>query len=79
MSKFLNFRCKKCSGTMIKWTRLPPKAARKHRVTCNGCDCFVGWGKVDDLQGLLAAGQKFVHIIEEVEPSGATLKGWFTK
>jgi hypothetical protein len=73
----LNFRCRKCTGTVIKWTRLSPNAHHKHRVTCNQCDCFVSWGNASQFQALLASGQHFVHVTAEVESTGATLKDWF--
>jgi hypothetical protein len=75
-NKFLNFRCKKCSGTTIKWTRQPPTASRKFRVSCNDCDSFVGWGKAAEHQALLAAGQPFVSAVAHFEAPGATLKDW---
>ena len=74
--KILNFRCKKCSSTIIKWTRQPPSAHHKFRVSCSQCDRFVCWGKASQLQALLAAGQHFVHVTAEVEFHGATLKDW---
>ncbi len=76
-NRFLNFRCRKCSSTIIKWTRQSPNAFHKYRVSCSQCDSFVGWGKASQFQQLLAAGQHFVTAVAEVESPGATLKDWF--
>lgn len=76
MNKVVNFRCKKCNSTIIKWTRLSPKEFHKYRVTCSQCGCFVAWGKASQFQELLASGQNFVVAADEVEATGATLKDW---
>jgi hypothetical protein len=72
-NKFLKYHCRKCTGTVCKWTRLPPSEIHKYRVTCNRCGCFVGWGNEAQLQEIIRSGQRLETAVACAEAPGATL------